>query len=72
MFVIDQEIKKDSSESAAKSRTTVVGMILFNNMIGKSLIDSPYMQGYMEMNAELEKISSQVEIGLFTHAWLTG
>lgn len=72
MFIVDQGIKKDSSESVDKSRTTALGMIQFNHMIGQSLTDSPYMQGCIEKNAELEKISNQVEIGLFTHAWLIG
>lgn len=72
MFIVDQGIKKDSSESVDKSRTTALGMIQFNHMIGQSLTDSPYMQGCIKKNAELEKISDQVEIGLFTHAWLIG
>lgn len=56
----------------AKFKATVLGMIFFNHMIGRSLIDSLCMHSCKEKNAELEKICSQVEIGLFARAWLIG
>lgn len=56
----------------AKFKATILGMVFFNHMIGRSLIDSPYMHSCKEKNAELEKICSQVEIGLCARSWLIG
>ncbi len=72
MPAIDFQSKRDAAQTAARFRTTLKGMILYQGMIHSCPAAQEYMRDCQERYAELEKISQDVEIGLCTCTWLNG
>lgn len=57
----------------ARIRNMLCGdLIISHHLIGSSPAAMPYLQDCAEGYAELEEISSQVEMGLCTSIWLRG